>query len=71
LCAVGFNIISVYVFTAALRYGDSGKVTAVYQGMLVTSILAGIIFLKERSDIGKKLIGAAITIIGVIILSIY
>ena len=69
LLAVGVNIISVYLFTAALRIGDSGKVNAIYQGMLVTSILAGIIFLKERNDIGKKLIGATITIVGVIILS--
>jgi drug/metabolite transporter (DMT)-like permease len=69
LLAVGVNIVSVYLFTAALRIGDPGKVNALYQGMLVTSILAGIIFLKERTDIRKKLIGAAITIIGVIILS--
>jgi uncharacterized membrane protein len=71
LLAVAVNIISVYAFTAALRLGDSGKVNAIYQGMLVTSILAGIIFLKERNDIGKKITGAIITIIGVIILSIY
>lgn len=69
LLAVGVNIISVYLFTLALRFGDSGKVTAVYQGMLITSVLAGIIFLKEREDIGKKLIGSILTIIGVILLS--
>lgn len=69
LFAVGFNIIATYLFTVALRFGDSGKVTAVYQGMLVTSILAGIIFLKERQDIWKKCIGTAITIIGVVLLS--
>jgi len=70
LLAVGVNIISIYLFTAALRIGDPGKVNAIYQGMLVTSILAGIIFLKERNDIRKKLIGALITIIGVVILSL-
>jgi len=69
--AVGVNIISVYLFTVALRFGDSGKITAIYQGMLVTSIIAGIIFLHERQDIKKKLIGATITIIGVIVLSLY
>ena len=71
LSAIAFNVISIYVFTQALRFGNSGKVTAIYQGMIIVSILAGIIFLKERDDIGKKLIGATITIIGVIVLSIY
>jgi drug/metabolite transporter (DMT)-like permease len=71
IIAIGFNVISVYVFTAALRFGDSGKVTAVYQGMIIVSILAGIIFLHERKDIGKKLVGAAITIVGVVVLSMY
>ncbi len=71
LLALFFNIISVYLFTIALRFGDSGKVTAIYQGMLVTSIIAGILFLKERNDIGKKIIGTIITLAGVIILSVY
>jgi uncharacterized membrane protein len=71
LLALFVNIISVYLFTIALRVGDSGKITAIYQGMLVTSIIAGILFLKERNDIGKKIIGTIITLIGVIIISIY
>jgi drug/metabolite transporter (DMT)-like permease len=71
LIAIVFNVISIYLFTAALRIGNSGKVTAIYQGMIIVSILAGIIFLKERKDIGKKLIGAAITITGVVVLSFY
>jgi drug/metabolite transporter (DMT)-like permease len=71
LLAVGVNLISVYAFIAALRLGDSGKVNAIYQGMLVTSIIAGILFLNERNDLRKKIIGTIITIIGVIILSIY
>jgi uncharacterized membrane protein len=71
LIAIAFNVLSIYVFTQALRVGDSGKVTAIYQGMIIVSILAGIIFLKERDDIGKKLIGAAITVIGVVVLSLY
>src|SRR5581483_2158957 len=71
LLAFLVNIISAYLFTIALRLGDSGKVTAIYQGMLVTSIIAGILFLKERNDIGKKIIGTIMTLIGVIVLSIY
>lgn len=70
LFAFGVNIISVYLFTVALRFGDPGKVNAIYQGMFITSILAGIIFLHERQDIKKKLIGATITLFGVVLLSI-
>jgi drug/metabolite transporter (DMT)-like permease len=69
LLAFGANIISVYLFTVALRLGEPGKVNAIYQGMFITSILTGIIFLHEKQDIKKKLIGAVITIIGVIVLS--
>lgn len=69
LLAIAVNLISVYLFTAALRLGDSGKITAVYQGMLITSVLAGIIFLKERDNIVQKLTGTTITLLGVFLLS--
>lgn len=69
LLALFVNIISVYLFTTALRFGDSGKVTAIYQGMLITSIIAGILFLKEREDIWKKLLGTIVTLVGVLLLS--
>lgn len=69
LLAIGFNVISIYLFMFALRLGDAGVVTAVYQGMLVFAVLAGIIFLNERENIGKKLAGTFITLIGVFLLS--
>jgi len=40
-----------------------------YQGMMVLSVLGGIILLKERKDILKKLVGTAVTIVGVILLT--
>jgi drug/metabolite transporter (DMT)-like permease len=67
--AIGVSIIFLFLFTAALRIEDASKVNAVYQGMLILSVLAGIIFLKERENIARKLIGASITIIGVVLLS--
>jgi drug/metabolite transporter (DMT)-like permease len=67
--AAFISIAQLFIFVYALQFGEASKINAVYQGMLVFSVLAGIIFLHERKDIGKKLIGAAITIIGVIILS--
>ena len=68
--AVIINVVSILLFAAALRVGETGKVTAIYQGMLIFSVLAGIIFLKERDNIGKKLIGTAVTLIGVLLLTV-
>ena len=62
------SVAQLFVFVYALNFGEASKINAVYQGMLVFGVLAGIIFFKERDDIVKKLIGAAITIVGVLIL---
>jgi uncharacterized membrane protein len=66
---VTLSIIFLYLSIAALRLIDASIFNAIYQGMLFFAVLAGIIFLKERQDIKKKLIGATITIVGVTILS--
>ena len=63
------SVASLYLLTMALGLGDSSKVMAIYQGMLIFSVLAGIIFLKERENAGRKIVGAIITIIGVIMLT--
>lgn len=59
------NTLAMY----ALRIGDVSKVTAIYQAMMIVSILAGIVLLGERQDAKKKIVGALITILGVIILT--
>lgn len=69
ILAVIINVAGIYLFTIALRIGDSSKVVAIYQGMMIFSVLAGIIFLKERRDIKKKLVGSAVTLIGVLLLT--
>lgn len=69
ISAAGVSVLQIFIFAYALNFGDASKINAVYQGMLIFSVLAGIIFLHERSDVRKKLIGAAITILGVITLS--
>jgi drug/metabolite transporter (DMT)-like permease len=71
LLTISFNIISLIFFALAMEDGEASKVNAVYQGMLVFAVVAGIIFLKERDNIPKKIIGTTITIIGVILLSLY
>jgi len=67
--AIGINIISVYLFTIALRAGDASKVTAIYQGMMIVSVLAGIVFLREREGILRKLLGTTIVLVGVFLLN--
>lgn len=68
ILAIILHVISFYFFLFALRVGEVSKVNAIYQGMLITSVFAGIVFFKEREDIAKKLIGAAITLIGIFLL---
>ncbi len=67
--AIGINALGMFLFTLALRTSDTSKVSAIYNGMLIISVLAGIFILKEKENIGRKLIGATITIIGVILLT--
>lgn len=67
--SIGLSIAAIYLFMLAIRVGDASKVNAVYQGMMIFAVLAGIIFLRERENIVKKLIGATITIVGVVLLS--
>lgn len=63
------NTMAMYLYVYALRIGDVSKVTAIYQAMMIVSIVAGIMFLGERQDAKKKLVGAAITIVGVVMLT--
>jgi uncharacterized membrane protein len=71
LSTIGLNIISLIFFALAMQDGEASKVNAVYQGMMVFAVVAGIIFLNERNNIPKKIIGTTITVIGVIMLSLY
>ena len=64
-----FNFLAFYGYTLAIKYGSVSIVTAIYQGMIVFAVVAGIIFLREREDIAKKIIGAILTALGVIILA--
>lgn len=67
LVAVAINVISSYLLLFALQRGNASLVNAVYQSMMVLSVLAGIIILKEHKDLLRKLLGTAITLIGVIL----
>lgn len=69
LVGTGANVAALFLLMAALRVGDVSRVNALYQGMLVTGVLSGIIILKERQDIKRKLIGTAVTIVGIVLLT--
>lgn len=58
-----------YFLILALKTGDVSKVNAVYQGMMITGVIAGIVILKERKDILKKLVGTALALGGVILVT--
>lgn len=71
LWTIILNLFAMYFFLEAIRAGEASKVNALMQSMMIFSVLSGIIFLKERTNITKKLIGAAITLIGVLFLTLY
>jgi drug/metabolite transporter (DMT)-like permease len=63
------NVSSMYLLIKALSLGPAGIVAGLYQSMMITSVVAGIFVLGEKEDIGKKIIGTLITIVGVILLT--
>lgn len=63
------NVLALFFLLWALSLGPVAIVNAIYQGTMIFAILAGILFLNEREDIAKKLIGTAIALVGVMLLS--
>ncbi len=59
------NALSFYLYAFALVLGPISATQAVYQGMMVLSVLAGIFILKEREDVARKILGTTITLIGI------
>lgn len=64
-----FNFFAMYGYVLAISYGSVSIVTALYHGMIIFAVLAGIIFLHEREDAGRKIFGSLITIAGMILLA--
>jgi drug/metabolite transporter (DMT)-like permease len=60
-----FNALAMYFLIWALRIGDVSRVTAVYQTGMLFGVFVGIVSLKEREDIIKKILGVVITILGI------
>jgi len=64
------NALSMYLLAWAIKLGPISLVTAVYQSMMLTSVLAGIFVLREKEDVGKKIVGSIISLIGVLLLTV-
>ena len=64
------NVSALFFFLWAVRTGPVSLVNAIYQGTMIFAILAGILFLGEKTDVARKLIGAAIAMIGVFALTL-
>ncbi len=62
---------STFLLAKAIELGPVSIVTALYQGMMIVSVLAGIIFLKEREGALRKIAGSFIALAGVLLLTCF
>lgn len=69
MIAVLASVGAGYVLLFALQTGEVSKVNAIYQAMMITGVIAGIIFLKERKNIFRKLLGTALAVIAIFFLT--
>jgi transporter family protein len=65
LLSVGYY----YMILSAFKYAEVSIVVPIVELSILVAVVGGILFLKEREDIPRKLIAAVILIIGAIILS--
>jgi len=63
-----FAIACITSYLAVKVGNNSAQIAPLYQTSIIITILLSIIFLKERNNLFKKLIGAIITFIGIICL---
>ncbi len=68
--AVLANAMAMYFYIFALNFGEVSKVSAIYQGTFIFSVLAGIFLLGEREDMTKKILGSFITLFGVLLITL-
>lgn len=71
IIASGANLLAMYLTLLALKDGPVGIVSAIYQGMMIIAVVAGIVLLNERKDIRQKIIGSVITLVGISILTMF
>lgn len=68
LLAAIFNILTMYTLIMAYQSAPVGQVNTLFQAVTSLAVVAGIFILNERDHKWLKLLGAALTTIGVILL---
>lgn len=72
MATFGFCAFAAYVIIiGAFIYADAGRVLAVSNLSILLGSIGGILFFKERSDIGMRLIGLTVTLVGIILIRLY
>ncbi len=69
LIAVG-NVVSYYFVLKAFSLADASRVVPIMSSSTLIIVLAGVIFLKERSHIGRKVIAGLCVCVGVVLISV-
>lgn len=62
------SAIALFFLVWALNIGPAGKVVGIHNAMLFTAVIAGIVFLNERENLLRKLLGTAVVLLGVFLL---
>lgn len=60
---------SYWFLVQALAAGEIGQVVPIYQGNLALMVLAGILLLRERADLARKLVAAGAALAGAVLVS--
>ncbi len=70
LISSGANTVAMILLTMSIKIGSLSIATAIYQSMMLVSILVGIFIFHEREGLAKKLIGGTITVVAVLIITL-
>lgn len=62
--------LSTYLIAYAIGKGNVSIASALYQSMMIVSVIAGIVFLHERENMGKKIVGSIISLFGIYLLTV-
>lgn len=68
LLAAGFNIVTMFTMVMAYRTSSVSQVNSVFQAITSLAVVVGIFALNERDHKWLKLLGAALTTLGIILL---
>jgi drug/metabolite transporter (DMT)-like permease len=61
---------TIYFLMRAYQVGEASQVTPVRSSAVLLSVLAGIVFLKERASVWRKIVGASVVFLGAFLLQI-